>query len=225
MRLGVNDQLVAEAKAPALFSQALSPGEVRIGYDLDDNDKVGEYQNRFWFRGDFGRDNVMELKKPSAASAKSKSTAATAAKARNAGAASPAARATAAKKAASAATVNIKVVEHEMKFDKERFTVKAGQQVTLNFSNPDFMQHNFVLIQPGTLEVVGKAADALARDPKGAEKNYVPATKEVIVATRLVDPQGRETLVFTAPDKPGEYPFVCTVPGHWRLMNGIMKVE
>jgi len=45
------------------------------------------------------------------------------------------------------------------------------------------------------------------------------------VATRLVDPEGSESLVFTAPTEPGQYPYICTVPGHWRIMNGIMTVE
>ena len=56
-------------------------------------------------------------------------------------------------------------------------------------------------------------------------QNYVPKIPQVIAATRLVDPEGRESLVFIAPTEPGEYPFICTVPGHWRIMNGIMKVE
>ncbi len=30
---------------------------------------------------------------------------------------------------------------------------------------------------------------------------------------------------FTAPKEPGEYPYVCTFPGHWRLMKGVMTVE
>ena len=38
-------------------------------------------------------------------------------------------------------------------------TVKAGQKVILNFENPDFMQHNFVLIKPGTMNKVGAAAE------------------------------------------------------------------
>jgi uncharacterized protein len=32
-------------------------------------------------------------------------------------------------------------------------------------------------------------------------------------------------LMFIAPSQPGEYPFICTVPGHWRIMNGKMIVE
>ncbi|WP_114783006.1 PVC-type heme-binding CxxCH protein [Botryobacter ruber] len=253
MRVDVNNKTVATGKAPALFSQALSPVEVRIGRDYDNENKIGDYPNRFFFRGDMRNDGVLELTKPSVealAAAVKKASAKTAAAhhahatasatpakpaakatpaakktAKPAPAAKTAAKAASSKATASAVTINIKVIEHEMKFDKKSFTVKAGQKVTLHFDNPDFMQHNFVLAKPGALEKVGKAADALVRDPKGQEKNYVPQIPEVIVATRLVDPQGRETLVFTAPSQPGDYPFVCTVPGHWRLMNGVMTVK
>ncbi|MFD3002949.1 PVC-type heme-binding CxxCH protein [Pontibacter toksunensis] len=225
MSVLVNDRKVAEGKAPALFASALPVADVRVGRDLDDENKIGDYPERFFFRGDFGRGSSLELKKPAAKTAMASTSKKAVAPAAKAAKKTASAKTATAKTAAKAATINIKVVEHEMKFDKESFSVKAGQKVTINFSNPDFMQHNLVVIMPGTLEKVGKAADALARDPKGAEKNYIPNMTEVIVATPLVDPQGRETLVFTAPDKPGEYPFVCTVPGHWRLMNGIIKVE
>jgi azurin len=122
------------------------------------------------------------------------------------------------------AVVNMKVLEHVMKFDKSTFTVKAGQKVVLNLSNPDFMQHNLLIIKPGTLDKVGNAADVLARDPNGADKQYVPKMPEVLFATKLLNPEDKVTLRFTAPSTPGDYPFVCTFPGHWRIMNGVMKV-
>ncbi|MDZ7935461.1 MAG: hypothetical protein U5M51_10985 [Emticicia sp.] len=28
---------------------------------------------------------------------------------------------------------------------------------------------------------------------------------------------------FTAPTQTGDYPFVCTFPGHWSIMNGVKK--
>lgn len=120
--------------------------------------------------------------------------------------------------------VVISVVPDRMKFDKEAFTVKAGQKVVIELDNPDGMQHNLVIGKPGTLEIVGAAADALARDPKGAEKNYVPEIPEVLHATKLLNPDEITTITFTAPSEPGDYPFICTFPGHWRMMNGIMKV-
>ena len=58
-----------------------------------------------------------------------------------------------------------------------------------------------------------------------AEKHYVPSVPEVIAASALVNPDETIRLRFTAPSKPGKYPFICTFPGHWRLMNGIMIVK
>jgi uncharacterized protein len=64
----------------------------------------------------------------------------------------------------------------------------------------------------------------MARDPKGGEKHYVPQMPEVLHATKLLNTGESFTLEFTAPSAPGDYPYVCTFPGHWRGMNGIMKV-
>lgn len=120
--------------------------------------------------------------------------------------------------------IHIRVIKNQMKYDLKTFEVQAGKPVEIIFENPDFMQHNLVITRPGALETVGRAADKLASDPKGAEKSYVPEMPEVLFSTKLVNPQQTVTLSFVAPDKPGDYPFVCTFPGHWSIMNGIMKV-
>jgi azurin len=86
------------------------------------------------------------------------------------------------------------------------------------------MQHNLVLIRPKTTEKVGAAADKLAMDPNGTKLNYVPRMPEVLQATPLVNPGDKFTLTFTVPDAPGDYPFICTFPGHWRIMKGVMRV-
>jgi len=124
-----------------------------------------------------------------------------------------------------ATVIHIKAIKNEMKYDLKTFSVVAGKPVELIFENPDFMQHNLLITQIGKLEVVGKAADKMAADPKGAEQQYVPDMPEVLFSTKLVNPQETVRLKFVAPAKPGDYPFVCTFPGHWLLMNGIMKVE
>ncbi len=125
---------------------------------------------------------------------------------------------------ASVTVIKIKVIKNEMKYDLKSFTVEAGKEVEIIFENPDFMQHNLVIAQIGALETVGKAADKIASDPKGAEKQYVPDVPEVLFATKLVNPQQTVKLNFVAPKKEGDYPFVCTFPGHWSIMNGTMKV-
>jgi azurin len=87
------------------------------------------------------------------------------------------------------------------------------------------MAHNVVIVTAGSDEKVGKAADEMASLKDGYERNFVPKLPEVLFATPLVN--GGETfqLDFKAPDKPGAYPFICSFPGHWRMMKGILKVE
>jgi putative membrane-bound dehydrogenase-like protein len=123
-----------------------------------------------------------------------------------------------------ATVIRIKVIQNEMKYDLKSFTVEAGKPVEIIFENPDFMQHNLVITDIGALQKVGKAADKLALDANGAEKQYVPEMPEVLFSTKLVNPQQTVKLTFVAPKKAGDYPYVCTFPGHWSLMNGMMKV-
>lgn len=120
--------------------------------------------------------------------------------------------------------IELGVVQNEMKYDLEDFTVTAGQTVSIVFKNDDFMQHNLLIGDIGSLEAIGAAADKLAADPNGASQNYIPTIDQVLFSTKLVDPNTSVTLTFQVPDEPGNYPFVCTFPGHWRLMNGVMKV-
>ncbi|SOE21875.1 putative membrane-bound dehydrogenase domain-containing protein [Spirosomataceae bacterium TFI 002] len=126
---------------------------------------------------------------------------------------------------ANAKLITIRAIREEMKYDLTKFTVKAGETVSIEFVNPDAMQHNLVIVKPGAMEKVGLAADKMMTDEKAMEKNYVPALTEVLQATPLINPDTLYRLTFKAPSKPGDYPFVCTFPGHWRLMNGIMTVE
>lgn len=132
----------------------------------------------------------------------------------------------AAGKASVAATkvIQIQPIANEMRYNLKSFEVVAGESVEVRFKNIDFMQHNLLIIQPGSLAVVGAAADKMAASADGAAKNYVPDVPQVMYATKLVNPDTEAVLRFTAPEKPGDYPFVCTFPGHWRIMNGIMKV-
>lgn len=120
--------------------------------------------------------------------------------------------------------LQLSTVPGKMIFDKNVIEVPAGTQVSLEFMNPDEMAHNVVIVKPGALESVGKAADAMASLKDGYEKNFVPASDEVLFATPLVNGGGTYQLDFKAPAKKGEYPFICTFPGHWRMMKGVLKV-
>lgn len=117
------------------------------------------------------------------------------------------------------------VTPNVLEFDKEELRVKAGQTVRIVFNNTDNMEHNLLIIQPGSLPDVGRLADEMMASPNGRDRGYVPDTPDVITSTPILDPGESYELVFTVPDEPGEYGFVCTIPGHWRIMNGTLIVE
>jgi putative membrane-bound dehydrogenase-like protein len=120
--------------------------------------------------------------------------------------------------------VRLGVIPIQMKFDRTELTVGAGQLVEIVFVNPDVMQHNFVLGAPGSLETIGLASDELAKSPDGLARQYVPELPQVLFATKLVEPGQTVRVQFRAPSEPGQYPYVCTFPAHWRFMSGVMNV-
>ncbi|MBI0398356.1 PVC-type heme-binding CxxCH protein [Cyclobacterium marinum] len=211
MEISIDDIALAKSNAQGLFIENFDQDRVRIGHDNMGSSQVGEYKDRFYFNGRMNsRSSYLNLKVPilgdELKSLGSEQTQIPTS-------------------SGNPVTIKMGVIAHEMKFDKASFKVKAGQQVTIDFVNNDFMQHNLLIGKVGSLEVIGKAADELARDPKGIDINFIPKIPEIIAATPLVNPDSNESLVFIAPRTPGEYPFLCTVPGHWRIMNGIMIVE
>lgn len=123
----------------------------------------------------------------------------------------------------SANTVTLSTVPHKMNFDKTILSVAAGKTISLVFKNPDEMVHNLVIVKPGSAEKVGKAADHMAGEKDGYEKNFVPRLSEVLFATPLVASGGTYQLELNFPE-PGDYPFLCTFPGHWQIMKGIIRV-
>jgi len=100
-----------------------------------------------------------------------------------------------------------------------------GEKLALTFVNPDVVPHNWVLAKPGTLATVGTLADALIADPEAVARHYVPKSDDVVAYADITEPGKRQTIYFTVPDAPGRYPFLCTFPGHWKLMNGLLIVE
>ena len=133
------------------------------------------------------------------------------------------------KKVAAGAAAVQKVVIHSkpgglMKFEETEIKVKAGQPVELTYKNPDILQHNLLIVKPGCKAKVGALADALLVNPKAMAMAFIPKSKDILHHTKLINPGASETLKFTIKD-PGDYPIMCTFPGHWRLMFANLKVE
>jgi glucose/arabinose dehydrogenase/azurin len=121
--------------------------------------------------------------------------------------------------------LRVQAVPNKMQFAPTELRVKAGAKVRLIFENPDVMMHNLLLLTPGSTDEIGALADQLATQPDGLAQNYLPKSPKILQATKLVQPTQKAELQFTAPTTPGRYPYLCTFPGHWRIMRGELIVE
>jgi len=119
--------------------------------------------------------------------------------------------------------IRISAVEG-LKFDQTSLEAKAGKPIAIIVANPDLLQHNFVLGKQGSMQRLGSAADKLITAPNAIEIGYVPQNKDVLGATGLLDPGTTATLK-VAPLAKGTYPFLCTFPGHWRIMHGALIIR
>lgn len=105
------------------------------------------------------------------------------------------------------------------------FNVRAGEPLKLTFINPDVVPHNWVLVKPGALERVGGLVNKLVADPDAVARQYIPKSDDVLVYCDVVSPHEQFSVYFQAPTDKGRYPFLCSFPGHWMVMNGQMTVE
>ncbi len=115
-----------------------------------------------------------------------------------------------------------------LKFDKTLIEAKAGEPLQINFKNVDpLMPHNLVFVKPGQGQTIGLASNALlAKGSAGAaEKHYVPESEDVLFHTSVLVHNRRQSLYVHAPTEPGDYPYLCTFPGHWGVMQGILRVN
>ena len=112
-----------------------------------------------------------------------------------------------------------------LQFVQKQLTAKAGEKLSIVFKNPDVVPHNWLLAKPGSLQKLGDICNLMISDPQGLAKHYVPDSPDVIAYTDMTHPKGQFTIHISAPQTPGDYPYLCTFPGHWMVMNGVMKVE
>lgn len=140
-----------------------------------------------------------------------------------------AATATASATAPAAAGVRLVAItaDDTMKFSVTEITAAPGEKVRISLANvgrmpKQAMAHNWVLLTPRPdADVMAWGMAAASQAP-----NYLPADATGILAhTRLLGPGEKDAIDVTAPATPGEYPFLCTFPGHVALMKGKLIVK
>lgn len=120
--------------------------------------------------------------------------------------------------------IELKTVEN-LSYERKEIHVRAGQSIAFTLQNPDVVPHNWVLAKPGSLQRVGELANKLIAAPEAFARQYIPQSDEILCHTDIVAPGQNQTIYFQAPATPGLYPYLCTFPGHWMIMNGNLIVE
>jgi azurin len=110
----------------------------------------------------------------------------------------------------------------QLKYDKIELHVKANEPVKLILKNAgtmpkESMAHNFVLLKDGT-DLAGFAAQAVSAP------EHIPANDPAIIThTKLLGPGESDTIEFTVPA--GSYTYICSFPGHYMTMTGVLIAE
>ncbi len=119
----------------------------------------------------------------------------------------------------------IRPLGEEMKYAVDTVTVNAGQEVTLvleNTATMPTMVHNVVILTTNSDEDASRVG--MAAITAGEAQGYLPEDEAIFAATPMAQPGETVRVTFTAPSEPGEHLFICTYPGHYALMRGILVV-
>lgn len=113
----------------------------------------------------------------------------------------------------------------QMKFDITLIRVKAGEEVELTLKNvgelpKESMGHNLVVLRPD-VDVPTFGGEAVA----AVDNDYIPKSSmsSIIAHTKLLGPGEEDKITFTL--EKGVYPYICSFPGHFGIMQGKIVAE
>ena len=113
-----------------------------------------------------------------------------------------------------------------LSYSVRSFKVRAGEPIKLTFINPDVGAAQLGLDQA---RHAGPRRRPGEQDHRRARRRQPPLHSPHATTCSSTPtssrPQDQFTISFRAPATPGRYPYLCTFPGHWMVMNGEMIVE
>tara|TARA_B110000305_G_C19409386_1_gene624552 strand:+ start:194 stop:640 length:447 start_codon:yes stop_codon:yes gene_type:complete len=116
-----------------------------------------------------------------------------------------------------------------MQFDVSSFNASKGTDFKLTFKNTGklpkvAMGHNLVILKKGVSAIAFGQRVLVAG---GNAQNPLPESvmDDVLVYTKLLGPGESDVVNFKVPVDVGVYEYVCTFPGHFAIMRGVMEVE
>jgi len=119
--------------------------------------------------------------------------------------------------------VHLQTLRAQMRYSLNEIETTPGTPVKIVFENTDDMPHNLVVCKPGT-DVVAMSNKQLEKPEEAVKRNFLPEDPAVWLHSKQLGPHETEELSFTAPETPGDYPYVCTMPGHAMSMKGMLRV-
>ena len=113
----------------------------------------------------------------------------------------------------------------QMRFDNEALAVPPGAKVKILLKNTCEMLHNWVLVKGGTADRDRVSGKALQLGAQSMVKHFVPEDPAIVASSQIAMPGKDVEVYFVAPKEEGDYPYVCTLPGHAFTMVGVMAVS
>jgi azurin len=118
-------------------------------------------------------------------------------------------------------TITVETVGNQMAYDTPLIEAKPGSTIRLIFKNNatiEVMKHNIVILNdPVAIDRVGEAALTA--------ENYIPNDPAIVAYTPIVEPGEEVSITITLPESVGTYPFICTYPGHYKVMQGQIIIK
>lgn len=115
--------------------------------------------------------------------------------------------------------------DDQMKFNINLIRVKAGEEIELTLKNvgvlpKESMGHNLVVLRPD-VDVPTFGGEAVA----AVDNEYIPKSSmsSIIAHTKLLGPGEEDKITFTL--EKGVYPYICSFPGHFGIMQGKIVAE
>ena len=114
----------------------------------------------------------------------------------------------------------------QLQFNINEITAEAGEKLRIELTNigrmpKQSMGHNWVLLKKMPEDEANAFAMAAATKPP----EYLPDDQSVVLFhTKMLGPGETDTIEIVVPDEAGDYPYLCTFPGHFAIMRGILTV-
>ncbi len=121
--------------------------------------------------------------------------------------------------------VKLSTTGQEVMFDQQRLDLPFAKTIRLKYKNDapldSQISHNVAIIRPERVEAVMAILQEHDYDLK-----FVRDSADILALSKVLNP-GQEDTVNFSPPAPGEYVYICLMPGHGDMlgMRGILALK